>query len=54
MILMRRLVFLLPLFLLSCSNEDKYVWYNGTVDEAIESLKNKPETHVMLDFYSDG
>tara|TARA_Y100000588_G_C13917031_1_gene779823 strand:- start:624 stop:779 length:156 start_codon:yes stop_codon:yes gene_type:complete len=41
-------------FLSSCSDGNKYSWYNGTVDQAIQSIKNHPDKLVMLDFYSDG
>ncbi len=42
-------------FLLSsCSDGDKYPWYNGTVEEAIQSIKNHPNKLVMLDFFADG
>jgi len=51
---MKLLILGVVLFLLSCSDGDKYPWYNGTAEEAIQSIKNHPNKLVMLDFFADG
>tara|TARA_B100001750_G_C15311842_1_gene497694 strand:- start:346 stop:495 length:150 start_codon:yes stop_codon:yes gene_type:complete len=46
-----RILFLL--LFLSCSR-DSYIWFNGTLDEAILSMGSNDKKLVLLDFYSDG
>ena len=46
-----RLLFLLCF--MSCSNE-QYIWFSGSVEEALSSIESNSNKLVMLDFYSDG
>ena len=42
------------LIVVSCSDSDQYLWFQGTLDEAISLLDKHPNKLVFLDFYSDG
>ena len=49
----KKILAIVFIFFYSCSSEN-YVWYDGSLDDAIELISESKDKLIMLDFYSDG
>ncbi len=49
----KKILAIVFIFFYSCSSEN-YVWYGGSLDDAIELISESKDKLIMLDFYSDG
>tara|TARA_B100001013_G_C24429703_1_gene371239 strand:+ start:515 stop:670 length:156 start_codon:yes stop_codon:yes gene_type:complete len=47
-----RIIIVLLLLLLSCS-DNKFSWYDGTFDNALNQVSTQKDKILFLDFYSD-
>ena len=51
---MYKKLLVLVLVLVSACTSEKYIWYSGSLEEALELISASRKKLVMLDFYSDG